>query len=48
LGLLIDSQDFAVHILDEILSQEVTHIDDLLFLGDTHVALGILSSCVVH
>jgi len=24
------------------------HIDDLLFLGNTQVALGILSSCVVR
>ncbi len=48
LGVLMDSQDFAMHILDETLSQEVTHIDDLPLLGDAHVALGILSSCVVH
>jgi hypothetical protein len=24
------------------------HIDDLLLLGDAQIALGILSSCVVH
>jgi hypothetical protein len=44
----MDSQDFVMHILDETLSQEVTHIDDFLLLGDTHVTMGILSSCVVH
>jgi hypothetical protein len=26
----------------------VAHIDDLPFLGDAHVALGILSSCVAR
>jgi hypothetical protein len=33
------SHDFITHFLDEVLFQEVAHIDDLLFLGDTHVAL---------
>jgi hypothetical protein len=33
--------------LDEILFQDVAHINDLL-LGDTQVALGILSSCVIR
>jgi hypothetical protein len=33
--------------LDEILFQDVAHINDLL-LGDAQVALGILSSCVTH
>jgi hypothetical protein len=32
----------------EALSQDMTHIDDLLLLGDAHVTLGILSSCVAH
>jgi hypothetical protein len=41
-------QDFAMHFLNENLSQYVTHIDDLPLLGDAHVALGILSLCVVH
>jgi hypothetical protein len=40
------SQDFAMHFLDEVLSQNVVHIDDLPLLGDAQVALGILSSCV--
>jgi hypothetical protein len=40
--------DFATHFLDEVLSQNVAHIDDLLLLGNTQVALGILSSCVIH
>jgi hypothetical protein len=41
-------QDFATHFLDEALFQDVVHIDDLLLLGDTHIALGILTSCVTH
>jgi hypothetical protein len=32
--------------LDEVLFQNMAHIDDLPLLGDAHVALGILSSCV--
>jgi hypothetical protein len=42
------SHDFATHFLDEVLSQNVAHIDDVLFLGNTQVALGILSSCVIY
>jgi hypothetical protein len=34
--------------LDEALSQDVAHIDDLLFLGDAQTALGILSSYVTR
>jgi hypothetical protein len=45
---LVGFQDFAMHFLDEALSQDVTHIDDLLLLGDTHVTLGILYSCVTY
>jgi hypothetical protein len=41
------SQDFAMHFLDEVLFQNMAHIDDLPLLGDTQVALGILSSCVI-
>jgi hypothetical protein len=42
-------QNFTTHFLDEALFQNMTHIDDLPFLGDTQVALGILSSsCVAH
>jgi hypothetical protein len=41
-------QDFAVHFLDKVLSQDVAHIDDFLFLRDAQVALGILSSCVAR
>jgi hypothetical protein len=48
LGVPVGFQDFATHFLDEILFQDVVHIDDLPFLGDTHVILGILSSCVVR
>jgi hypothetical protein len=33
-----------MHFLDEVLSQNMAHIDDFPFLGDAHVALGILSS----
>jgi hypothetical protein len=42
----MSSQDFDRHFFDEVLTQDVAHIDDLLFLGDTQVVLGILSSCV--
>jgi hypothetical protein len=42
------SQEFATHFLDEALSQDMAHIDDLPFLGDAQVVLGILSSCVVR
>jgi hypothetical protein len=45
---LVGSQDFTTHFLDEALSQEVAYIDDLLLLGNTQVILGILSSCVAH
>jgi hypothetical protein len=41
-------QNFATHFLDEALFQDVAHIDDLPSLGDAHVALGILSSCVAR
>jgi hypothetical protein len=47
LGVPMSSQDFATHFLDEALSQNVAHIDDLPFLGDAQVVLGISSSCVV-
>jgi hypothetical protein len=32
--------------LDNVLSQDMVHIDDVPFLGDSYVVLGILSSCV--
>jgi hypothetical protein len=48
LGVLVDFQDFATHFLDEALSQDVVHIDDLSFLGDAWVALCILSSCFIR
>jgi hypothetical protein len=40
-------QDFATHFLDEISYQDVAHIDNLFFLRDALVALGILPSCVI-
>jgi hypothetical protein len=36
-----------MHFLNEALFQDMAHIDDLFFMGDAQVALGILSSCVV-
>jgi hypothetical protein len=39
-------QDFSTHFLDEVLSQDVVHIDDLPFLENIQVILDILSSCV--
>jgi len=41
-------QDFAMHFLDEVLSHDAVHIDDLLFLGNTQVVLDILFSCVTY
>ncbi len=48
LGVLVGFYNFSIHFLDEVLFQNMTHINDLLFLGDAHVALGILFSCVIH
>jgi hypothetical protein len=42
----VDSQDFVTHLLDEVFSQDMVHINDLPFLRDAQVALGILSSYV--
>jgi len=36
------------HFFNEVLSQEVAHIDDLPLFENTQVALGILSLCVIH
>jgi len=36
-------QDFSMHFLDEILSQNVAHIDDIPFLRNIQNVLGILS-----
>jgi len=35
LGVTVESQDFAMHFLNEALCQDVAHIDNLLFMGDT-------------
>jgi len=43
----MSSQDFVTHFLDEVLFQNMMHIDDFLLLGDAQVALGILFSCVI-
>jgi hypothetical protein len=48
LGVLMGFQDFTTHFLDEVLFQDVVHIDDIPFFRNAKVALGILSSCVVH
>jgi hypothetical protein len=39
-------QEFVTHFLDEALFQNMAHINDLPFLRDTQVVLGILFSCV--
>jgi hypothetical protein len=41
-------QNFVTHFLDEVLFQGVVHINDLPLLGDAHVALDILFSCVIR
>jgi hypothetical protein len=48
LGVPMGSQDFATHFLNDVLYQNVAHIDDFPLLGDPQVVLGILSSCVAH
>jgi hypothetical protein len=48
LGVPMGFHDFAMFFLDELLSQNVMHTDDLLFLGNVQVALGILFSCVAR
>jgi len=48
LSVPVGFQNFVTHFLDEVLSQDMSHINDLLLLKDAHVALGIFSSCVVH
>jgi hypothetical protein len=48
LGVLMGSWDFAMHFLDEILFQNVAHIDDFFPLGYAQVSLGILCSCVTY
>jgi hypothetical protein len=35
-----------MHFLDEVLFQDMLYINDLPLLGNSHVVLGILSSCV--
>ncbi len=46
LGVLVGFQVFAIHFLNEALSQNMAHIDDLLLIRDAQVVLGILASCV--
>jgi len=41
-------QNFVTLFLDEVLFQGVVPIDDLPLLGNAHVALDILFSCVVR
>jgi len=41
LGVLMGSQDFVTHFLNEVLFQDVAHIDNLPFLGIAQIALGI-------
>jgi hypothetical protein len=36
-GCVSGFQNFATHFLDDVLFQDVTHIDDLPLLGDAHV-----------
>ncbi len=48
LGVLVGFQNFVTHFFNGVLFQNVMHIDDPLILGNAHVALDILSSCVAH
>jgi hypothetical protein len=40
--------NFVTHFMDEALSQDVAHINNILLLGGAQVALGILFSCVAR
>jgi hypothetical protein len=42
------SEDFVTHFLNEVLFQDVVHIDDIIILRNTQIALGILFSCVTN
>jgi hypothetical protein len=46
LDVLEGSQDFATHFFYEALFQDMAHINDPSFLGDTQVVLGILTPCI--
>jgi hypothetical protein len=48
LVVLVGSQNFATHFLDEVLFQNMAHTNNFFLLGDTQVALGILSSCITR
>jgi hypothetical protein len=48
LGVLMGFQDFVTHFLNHALFHDVVHINDFFLLANTHVALGILFSCVVR
>jgi len=41
------SQNFATHFLDEVLFQDMVHIDNLPLLGNNQIVLNILFSCEV-
>jgi len=45
---LVSSQNFATHFLDQVLSYDMMHINDLPLLGNAQVDLGILFSCVTR
>ncbi len=48
LDVLVGFQNFVTQFLDEVLFQDVVHINDFPFLKDAWVALDILSSYVAH
>jgi hypothetical protein len=48
MGVPLGFQNFATHFLNEVLFQDVAHINDLPLLGNAQVVLGILSSCVTR
>jgi hypothetical protein len=48
MGVQVGFEDFVTHFLDESLFQNMAHIDYLLLLGNTQVALGSFFSCVIH
>jgi hypothetical protein len=48
LDVLMSSQYFVTHFLNEVLSHHMAYIDHFPLIGDPYIALGILFSCVVR
>jgi hypothetical protein len=47
-GVPVGFLNFVTHFMDEVLSHDVAHINNLPLVGGAQVALDILFSCVTH